>query len=126
LWLIGLLAVTALLLSAIGIYSVLSYLVAQRTQEIGIRIALGAQTRDVLRLVIGQGMSLALIGVSSGIVGAFALTRLMQKLLYGVSATDPWTFMAIPLMLIAVSLVACYLPARRAAKLHPIKALRDE
>jgi predicted permease len=126
LWLVGLFAFIALVLAATGIYSILSYLVAQRKQEIGIRLALGAQTTDVLRLVIGQGMALALSGVVLGLMGAFTLTRLMQKLLYGVSATDPWTFIVIALLLIMVALLACWIPARRAMKVTPLTALRHE
>jgi putative ABC transport system permease protein len=116
-------AAAALLLAAIGIYGVLAYSVTQRTQEIGIRMALGAQKSDVIGLVLRQGMILAVIGVLVGLAGAFGLTRFIGSLLFGVAATDPLTFVAIPLLLLFVALVACYLPARRAARLDPKIAL---
>jgi putative ABC transport system permease protein len=122
----GLFAVVALVLASIGIFGVLNYTVAQRTQEMGLRVALGAQTRDVLQLVLGQGARLILLGLALGLVVSFALTRVLAGMLFGVTPTDPVTFVAVSLLLAGVALLACYLPARRATKVDPLVALRYE
>jgi putative ABC transport system permease protein len=116
----------ALVLASLGLYGVLSFNIAQRAHEIGIRMALGASQRDVLRLVVGQGIKLIAVGIALGLAGAFAATRVLQSLLFGVSPTDSLTFVAIPLMLLIVSLLACWIPAQRAAKVDPMIALRHE
>ena len=123
---IGLFALTALLLAGLGIYGVISYLVSERTHEIGIRLALGAQRSDLLRMVVRQGLGLAIAGAAVGLVCALIVSHLMAGLLYGVRPTDPVTFVGVALLLIGVALLACYIPARRAIRVDPIVALRHD
>ena len=123
---IGLFALTALLLAGLGIYGVISYLVSERTHEIGIRLALGAQRSDILRMVVRQGLGLAIAGAAVGLVCALIVSHLMAGLLYGVRPTDPVTFVGVALLLIGVALLACYIPARRAIRVDPLVALRHD
>jgi putative ABC transport system permease protein len=124
--LLGAFALTALIVALMGVYGVVAYLVSQRTKEIGIRMALGAQTSDVVRMIAGEGLKIIIVGAAVGVAGALALTRLLQSLLFGVSAADPTTFIAASLLILAAGLTACYVPARRAARIDPIAALREQ
>jgi putative ABC transport system permease protein len=124
--LVGLFAVLALVLSAVGIYGVMAYAVSRRAHEIGVRMALGAGSNQVLKLVLKDGMTLAFAGIAFGLLGAFALTRLMASLLFGIGAKDPVTFVSVSAFLAFVAFIACYIPARRATKVDPLVALRNE
>jgi putative ABC transport system permease protein len=124
--LLGIFALLALTLAAVGVFSVIAHAVTQRTYEIGVRMAFGASPGNILRLFVGQGMTFVAIGIALGLAGAWALTRVMATLLFGVSATDPLTFAGVAFLLSIVALLACYLPARRAAKVDPMTSLRFE
>jgi putative ABC transport system permease protein len=123
---VGLFALTALLLTGLGIYGVISYIVSERTHEIGIRLALGAQRRSILRMVLRQGLGLAIAGAAVGLVCALIVSHLMTGLLYGVRPIDALTFAGVALLLVGVALLACYIPARRAIRVDPLVALRYE
>jgi putative ABC transport system permease protein len=124
--LLTLFAIVALVLASVGIYGVIAYSVAQRTKELGLRMALGAQRGDVFRMVLGRGMLIALAGIGIGLVGAFVLTRFLSGLLFGITPTDPVTFVLVSLSFSVVAFLAIYLPARRATKINPMEALRHE
>jgi ABC-type antimicrobial peptide transport system permease subunit len=119
-------ASTAMLLATVGIYGVMSYSVLQRTREVGIRMALGAEGRDVLGTLIGEGLRLAMAGVVLGVIGALLMSRLLSTMLFEISPTDPVTFVSVAAVLTAVALLACYVPARRATRVHPLTALQSE
>ena len=123
---LGIAGVMALLLGTVGLYGVIAYSVSQRTREIGIRMAIGAQRKDVMSLVLGEGMSVILLGLAVGLAGALALTKFLSSLLFGVTATDPLTFASVAVLLAVVALAACYIPARRALLVDPMLALRYE
>jgi len=124
--LLGVFATAALLLAAVGIYGVMSYSFSQRTHEVGIRVALGAQRLDILRMALGDGMRIVIIGLVSGLIGAAIVTRVFQSMLFGVDPADPVTFVSVAAILAAVALLACYIPAQRATRVNPLTALREE
>ncbi len=124
--LLSIFGLLALSLAAIGLYGVMAYAVSQRTRELGIRVSVGAERRDIFKLILGQGLAISVVGLLAGLVASLALTRLTANLLYGVSATDPVTFIVIAVLLLCVTLLACYFPARRATKVDPMTALRFE
>jgi len=124
--LLGVFAAAALLLAAVGIYGVMSYSFSQRTHEVGIRIALGAQRLDILRMALGEGMRIVVIGLAEGLVGAAMMTRFFQSMLFGVASTDPTTFVLVSAILAGDALFACYIPAKRATRVDPLAALREE
>jgi len=123
---VGLFALTALVLAGLGIYGMISYMVSERTYEIGIRLALGAQKETIIRMVVRQGLTLAIAGAAVGLVGALIVSRLMAGLLYGVKPTDPLTFTVVAVLLVVVALFACCIPARRAIRIDPMVALRHQ
>ena len=125
-YLLGVFAALAVLLSATGLFGVMAYLVSQRTREIGVRLALGANRREIFRLILGRGLALAVAGAAIGLAGAFWLTSVMKSLLFSVSSTDPGTFVAVPALLIVIAMIACYVPAKRATRVDPVRALRAE
>jgi len=124
--LIGFFAIVTLLLATAGVFGVMAYSVSRRTREIGVRVALGARSRDILTMILGQGLGTIVIGIAIGLAGSLALTRTVESQLFGVTATDPLTFAAVVLLLVAAALLACYVPARRAARVDPMVALRYE